>query len=52
MAEIYGGVDTGSARSGKEIRNERKWIAILFGDLIQTSEIYAETETAVFLLYE
>ena len=49
MSEIYGGMNAGFSCSGQEVRNERKWITVLFGDLIKTLEIDAEAESSVFL---
>ena len=49
MSEINGGVDMGFTRSGKEVRNERKRILILFGYFIEASKIYAEAEGFIFL---
>ena len=47
MAKINLGIDSGTARSVQEIRNERERIAILAGDAIETSEVHAKTEGAV-----
>ena len=49
MSEINGGVDMGFTRSGKEVRNERKRILILFGYFIEALEIYAKAEGFIFL---
>ena len=44
MTEIYGGVQAGFTRSGQEVGNERKRVLVLFGDLVQTSEVNTEAE--------
>ena len=44
MTEIYGGVQAGFTRSGQEVGNERKRVTVLFGDLVQTSEVNTEAE--------
>ena len=43
VTEIYGGVQASFTRSGQEI-NEWKRITVLFGDLVQTSEVDTEAE--------
>ena len=52
VSEIYGGINAGFSCGGQEVGNERKWITVLFGDLIKTLEIDAEAESSVFLFDE
>ena len=54
VLEVYGGINMGFScgRQDLEVGNERKWITVLFGDLIKTSEIDAEVESSVFLFDE
>ena len=44
MSEVYGGVDSGFARSGQQVGDERKRILVLLGDLVETLEVNTETE--------
>ena len=44
MTEINGGIEAGFTHSGQEVGNERKWITVLFGNLVQPVEIDAEAE--------
>ena len=44
VSEIYGGVNSGFARSGQQVGDERKQISVLLGDLVKTSEVNTETE--------
>ena len=44
MTEINGGIEVGFTCSGQEVRNEWKWIMVLFGNLVQPTEIDTETE--------
>ena len=52
MAEIDLSVYTGLARSVKEIGNKRKRVTVAFGDLVESSEVNAQTERTIFLAYE
>ena len=49
VTEINLGVDTSFTGRVEKVGNEREWIAILFGDPIQTSEIDAEAERPILL---
>jgi len=31
-----------------EVRNEQKWVLVLFGDLVKASEVNAKSKRAVF----
>ena len=44
MMEINGGIEAGFTCSGQEVGNERKWIMVLLGNLVQPTEIDTETE--------
>ena len=44
VTEINGGIEAGFTRSGQEVGNERKWITVLFGNLVQSTEIDTEAE--------
>ena len=44
VMEIDGGIEAGFTCSGQEVGNERKWIMVLFGNLVQPMEIDAEAE--------
>ena len=47
MSEVYGGVNSGFARSGQQVGDERKRISILLGDPVKTSEVNTKTEGSV-----
>ena len=49
IAEIYSCVEAGLARSCQEVRDERQWIAVFLGNLVQASEVDAKAEGSVFL---
>ena len=49
IAEIYSCVEVGLARSCQEVRDERQWIAVFLGNLVQASEVNAKAEGSVFL---
>ena len=48
VSEVYGGVDSGFAFSGQQVGDEQKWISVLLGDLVKTSEVNTEMEGSVF----
>jgi hypothetical protein len=52
VTEIYGGIYTGFACSGKKVGDERKWVTVLLGDFVKPTEIDTEAEAAVLLLGE
>ena len=52
MSEIKGSVDMCFASSIKEVRDERKRIAVLLGDFVKTSKIHTESERAIFFVDE
>ena len=47
VSEVYGGVNLGFARSGQQVRDEWKWILVLLGDPVKTSEVNTKTEGSV-----
>ena len=47
VSEVYGGVNSGFAHSGQQVRDEWKRISVLLGDLVKTSEVNTETEGSV-----
>ena len=49
MPEVEFGVDLRSRRSFKEIGGVGEWVAVFLRDLVETSEIDAESERAIFL---
>ena len=49
VTDINGGIEVGFACSGQEIRNEGKWITVLFGDPVETSEVNTEVEGSILL---
>ncbi|KXN84319.1 hypothetical protein AN958_12756 [Leucoagaricus sp. SymC.cos] len=50
MLQVYLGVQAGFAGSIQEIRNKREWVAILFGNVVETTEIDAKMQGTVFFL--
>lgn len=52
MAEIDLGIDFSSARTVKEIGDERERIAVFLRDLVKTAEVDTKTERTVFLADE
>ena len=48
VPEVDLGIDLRSGRSFKEVRGTGQWVAVFLCDLIETSEIDAESERAVF----
>ena len=52
MPEVNLGVDLGMAGGVQKVRDEREWIAILFSDFVKASEVNAQPEGAILLLYE
>ena len=52
MSEINFGIDTTFLGSIKEISNEWKWILVLLGDSVKSTEIHAESERTILLLNE
>ena len=44
VSEVKGSIDTSSSGGGKKVGDERKWISILFGDFVETSEVDTESE--------
>ena len=47
VAEVDLGVDTSLVRSIEEVRNERKGIAVFFGNAVQSSEVDTEAERTI-----
>ena len=52
MSEIKGSIDTCFASSIEEVRDERKRIAVLLGDFVETSKIHTESERAILFADE
>ena len=52
MPEIYLGVDFGLAGGVQKVGDQGEWVAILFGNFIEASEVNAEPERTVLLFYE
>jgi hypothetical protein len=52
VSEIDLGVDTTFLGGVEEILDERKWISIFLGDVVDTAEIDTETETSILFLGE
>ena len=50
VPEINCGVKAGFARRGEEVRNEGKWILVLLGDPVETSEVNTEAEGSVLFM--
>ena len=47
MLEIYLGVGFGPAGGVQKVRDQGKWVAILFGNFIEASEVNAELESVM-----
>ena len=52
VPEINCGVKAGFARCGEEVGNEGKWISVLLGDPVKTSEVNTEAEGSVLFTGE
>ena len=52
MPEVNLCIDLGMAGAVEEVSNERKRIMVLFGDLVESTEIHTETERTVLLFNE
>jgi len=52
MPEVDLGIDLGMAGGVQKVRNEREWIAILFSDFVKASEVNAQLEGAILILYK
>ena len=50
MLEINFGIDTRFPGSIKEVGNQGEWITVFDGDLVESTEINAESKTTIFLL--
>ena len=52
VLEIYLGVDFGLAGGVQKVRDQGEWVAILFGNFIEASEVNAELERTDLLFYK
>src|SRR5882724_787686 len=50
MLEVYLGIDACFSGAVQQVRDQGKRVMILLGDFVQTTEVNAETESAVFFL--
>ena len=44
MTEVDRRIDAGFTRGGQEVGYKREWVAILLGDLVQSTEVNTESE--------
>ena len=48
--EVELGVDLCTAQLAEEVGNKWNWVSILPSDLVEVSEVYTESQGAIFLL--